>query len=244
MKIQVLRAAAVVAATSGASLADRVSLNGGPGYGGGVFVATITREAAPIGGNPAPWSPFSGAHGSQVQTRTFCSEVGEFFTPGQTYFVEYAMSAKNGGSPTGSDDLGSASAWLFSRAVSNTAAIASVFGGTFNLNNSNHSRAVQEALWKMEGESYAYSGGTVGAWREALISLASTSADGSMYGVMLMRLWDNRVFNGSTGTWQYTGHRQDQFVLIPLPPAAWAGMGTIAAVIGFGYIRRRSLRSE
>jgi len=32
---------------------------------------------------------------------------------------------------------------------------------------------------------------------------------------------------------------QDQFVLVPLPPAAWAGLSTLAGVGFVGYIRRR-----
>ena len=31
----------------------------------------------------------------------------------------------------------------------------------------------------------------------------------------------------------------DAFVTVPLPPAAWAGMATLAGVMGLGYLRRR-----
>lgn len=33
----------------------------------------------------------------------------------------------------------------------------------------------------------------------------------------------------------------DLFVVVPLPPAGWAGMATLAGVMGLGYIRRRRL---
>ncbi len=244
MRLGVLAAAASVGLSAGVASADRVKLNGGPGYGGGSFGATITREVNPIGINPVPFSPFGGADGETIATRTYCSETTEYFSPGVTYYVEYATSALNGSAGPGGDPISTQSAWLFSRAVSDASAIASVFGGTFNIDNANHSRAVQEALWKMEGESYSFAGGTVGIWRENLIALANGNANGGLYGVMLMRLWDNRTYNAASGSWEYSGNRQDQFVMVPLPPAAWAGLGTIAGVIGFGYIRRRSLRQD
>jgi hypothetical protein len=240
----VAAAVAAIGVAAGVASADKVKLNGGPGYGGGSFVGTITREVSGIGLNPAPFSPFGGTEGSTLTTRTFCSETGEYFTPGVTYYAEYATSAMNGGVGGGGDPISTQSAWLVSRAIGSPSALNAIFGGAFNIDNANHSRAVQEALWKMEGETYAFAGGTIGAWREALISLAGSNADGSLYGVMLMRMWDNRSYNAVSGNWVYSGNRQDQFVMIPLPPAAWAGFGTIAAVIGFGYIRRRSLRQD
>ncbi len=50
-----------------------------------------------------------------------------------------------------------------------------------------------------------------------------------------------RALSGSTGSINERG--QDQLVIIPLPPAAWAGISSLAGVIGFGYIRRRNLRA-
>ncbi len=241
--VRVFSAIAPIGLVAGLASADTVKLNSGPGYGGGSFVATITREIGPISGHAAPFSPFGAVEGGLV-TRTFCAETGEYFVPGTSYFVQYAASAMNGGTGGGIDPLSTQSAWLFSRAVAAPSALGSVFGGTFSITNANHSRAVQEALWKMEGESYTFAGGTVGAWREALISMANANANGSLYGVMLMRLWDTRNYNAGSGSWDFSGHHQDQFVMVPLPPAAWAGLGTIAAVIGFGYIRRRSLRQD
>lgn len=40
------------------------------------------------------------------------------------------------------------------------------------------------------------------------------------------------------------GRVQDQLVVIPLPPAAYAGMGLLGAVIGASYIRRRSNKAS
>lgn len=35
----------------------------------------------------------------------------------------------------------------------------------------------------------------------------------------------------------------ESFVVVPLPPAAWAGMASLVGVFGVGYIRRRSFRA-
>lgn len=40
------------------------------------------------------------------------------------------------------------------------------------------------------------------------------------------------------------GRVQDQLVVIPLPPAAYAGMGLLGAVIGASYIRRRANKAQ
>jgi hypothetical protein len=243
--VQVCAAVATIGTAAGVASADRVVLNGGLGYGGGPFTAQVTREAGLIGSNAAPFSPFPGASESTLNLTTFCVEVGEFFSPGEAYFAEYSLSASAGG-VGGADPLSTQTAWLFSRAVADQGALTGVLGAAFNAGNVGHGRAVQEAVWALEGESFALSGGTVGAWRDALISLANANANGSLYGVMIMRLWDQRTWNSGAGGWAFGGNHQDQLVYtqIPLPPAAWAGLGTIAAVIGFGYIRRRSLRSE
>lgn len=37
------------------------------------------------------------------------------------------------------------------------------------------------------------------------------------------------------------GNGQDMVTMIPLPPSAYAGMGTLVALLGLGYIRRRKL---
>ncbi len=51
-----------------------------------------------------------------------------------------------------------------------------------------------------------------------------------------------RVLAGTRGTTNETA--QDQLVIVPLPPAAWAGLGALAGVMGVGYVRRRKLAAE
>lgn len=241
------------ASFAGAALADTIVVSSGPAvsYGGGPFNATISVETGLIGGNPAPFTPFSSG---SVSIQTFCLETNEFVSFGPSYFVEYAASAAGGGSGGsigGQDALSSATAWLYSQAIGSPGGLASVFGGSgFNIADSGHQRAMQEAIWMLEEENWepggpgtgsAYSvANQVAAWRDALIGQANANGTGSLFGVMVARLWTSRSFNSSTGLWQFDGAGQDLLVLIPLPPAAWAGIGTLAAVIGFSYMRRRS----
>lgn len=248
---------AVGLAAVGGARADTIVVNSGPviSYGGGPFNATITVETGLIGGNPAPFTPFESG---PVNIQTFCLETNEFISFGSTYYVEYATSAMGGGSGGavgGIDPLGSATAWLYSQAVTSPGGLTSVFGaGGFNIGDGGHQRAMQEAIWMLEEENWepggpgtgsAYStGNQVATWRDALISLANANGTGSLFDVMVMRLWTSRSYNTAGGFWQFDGVAQDLLVVtpIPLPPAAWAGMSTLAAVIGFGYMRRRSLR--
>jgi hypothetical protein len=51
-----------------------------------------------------------------------------------------------------------------------------------------------------------------------------------------------RVLGVSIGTGD-TNLGQDLMVLVPLPPAAWAGLGSLAGVLGFTAIRRRKLQA-
>lgn len=235
--------------------ADTIVVTSGPAvsYGGGPFNATISVETGLIGGNPAPFTPFSSG---PVSIQTFCLETNEFVSFGPSYFVEYGASAIGGGTGGvigGQDPLSSATAWLTSQAIGSPGGLASVFGaGGFNIATAGHQRAMQEAIWMLEDENWepggpgtgsAYSvGNQVATWRDALIAEANTNGTGSLFGVMVVRLWTSRTFNGTTGQWEFDGAGQDLIVLIPLPPAAWAGMGTLAAVIGFSYMRRRSFR--
>jgi hypothetical protein len=51
--------------------------------------------------------------------------------------------------------------------------------------------------------------------------------------VRVLRLWT--TFSDGT----YSGNSQDLLTIIPLPPAGWAGLGTLSAALGISVIRRR-----
>jgi hypothetical protein len=229
----------VVTAAAGGASADKVVLNGGPGYGGGSFGATITTEAG---------SPFGLTPGTIVSTRTFCVETEEYFNPGTQYYVEYALSAVNGGGGAvgGEDQISRRTAWMFSQALSGILQWDIGSGlTTFDINNATHNRAVQEAIWAQEQETYAYSGAltTVGKIRDNILAQASlVSENGNLFGVLVMRLWSGRT-SLPGGGYSFSGNKQDQLVLIPLPPAAWAGMSMLTILAGAAAVRRRLNRA-
>jgi hypothetical protein len=127
---------------------------------------------------------------------------------------------------------------VFSQAVSSTLSLGSVM---FDMNNQSHNKAVQAAIWKLEGESNPFAlTSQEQTWRDYLYNNAgsfASAAGGGMFGVRVMRLWDTRL--GSPGSYSYSGDHQDQLVLVPLPRAAWAGMSMMGGVVGMAYVRRR-----
>jgi hypothetical protein len=51
-----------------------------------------------------------------------------------------------------------------------------------------------------------------------------------------------RILGVSIGSGD-TNQGQDQMVLVPLPPAGWAGIGSLAGVLGLSVVRRRKLQA-
>ncbi|MCC6661588.1 MAG: hypothetical protein IT437_11960 [Phycisphaerales bacterium] len=202
---------ALVGIAAGSARADTVVLDGGPGYGGGSFGAVITRTAG---------SPFG--TGPNIATRTFCVETTQYFSPGTSYNVTYAMATTSGTS------LNSATAWAFSQAMAGTLELdGSATPATFNIfsGTASQQKAVQAAIWKLMGQANPFSlSGAEQTIRDYVYGRALTEGTGSFYGVRVMQL---------------AGNHQDQLVLVPLPQAAWAGMSMMAGVVGMAYIRRR-----
>ncbi len=176
--------------------------------------------------------------GVELSFLSFCIERNEYIANGGTYFTELSTSARfggEGGASGGQDPLGSPTALLYSQfrqigydgVVPNTLFNGLITDGVWN---SDDSTALQMAIWKSENENVSLSGLAL-----SLYNWAQGAADGSLYDVRVLRLWD--TYNAQTG--EYSGQHQDQLTLIPLPPAAWAGLSTLAGVGFVGYVRRR-----
>lgn len=80
--------------------------------------------------------------------------------------------------------------------------------------------------WNLGAGAYT-NGASSGAAANALITQATTFLNSNI----LVRILGVQGSNSNQG--------QDMLVLIPLPPAAWAGLSTMAGVFGLAYIRRR-----
>lgn len=119
------------------------------------------------------------------------------------------------------------------------------------LSNANAASAIQvlvwESLWEANPIGTPVTGATwnlttgnfqvTSGWSNISSIVASliTSAT-SIYNNASSPILVRSLISGGTAT-----SGQDQAVMVPLPPAAFAGLGTLAGVIGLGYIRRRRL---
>jgi len=92
-----------------------------------------------------------------------------------------------------------------------------------------------ESLYEADGAGLAWNL-TGGAYTNAASSAAAataiqTAAAGFLNSSLLVRILGVQGSSADQG--------QDMLVLIPLPPAAWAGLSTMAGVFGLAYVRRR-----
>ena len=231
-----LVALVAISAGAGSALADgRVQINDGTGFydgtngSGGAFQAQWLSGYNGIGGG-------NGQTGSNFLT--FCIEENEFLGFGGQYYTQIATTAMNGGvsgGGPGGDPLDAATAKIYRefRAGGNFGGV-----GTFSdgYNTSDETSAIQYAIWSIEGEM-TLGNDSISLLAADLVTWASNN-NGSIGNVRVMRLWDTYQ-NGV-----YSGNHQDLLTLVPLPPAAWAGLGTLTGVAGLGFLRRRKLAAQ
>jgi len=175
---------------------------------------------------------------------TFCLERGENVSLPQTYYTEIGERALGGGNdgggdPAAGDPLSDATKRLYKAFRTNqsigTNGYAGIVGDNSDLAlNRDQTRSMQRAIWVLEHELSATASEFTGDLRAVnYYNWAMNPANGDTSGVRVLRLWATYI-NG-----EYGGFRQDQLTLIPLPPAAWAGLGSLAGVMAIGYFRRR-----
>jgi len=153
---------------------------------GGAFKATVLGD--PIG-----------AYLTGSSFQTFCLEVGEYLTLGNTYYVKLGAAAIEGGVPGGSDPLSDASAWVYTQWLD-------VLDKTVVANADD----VQRALWYLEGES----GGDNNTLAKAAV--AAVTAGWKNPNIMVMNLYSDSA---------YTQRAQDLIVrVVPVPGAVLLGL--------------------
>ncbi len=250
-------AASVVAGLAGAALGDgRVTIydatgvyNGTDGSGGAFQVWDA---------GPAANGNYNGAYGGNLLSGdgrgtgsnsflSFCIEVEDHLSFGGTYYTQISTAAYDSESPVNlpnPDPISGTTAKLYSefRKIpnSNTANADTTlrFGGLFGSTLSGQETTdLQNAIWYSEGEK---AWGDISAAAQALYTWAAGNNDGGLHGVRVLRLWTN--YNAQTG--QYSGSHQDLLTCIPLPPAAYAGIGTFASIFALAAVRRRKLAME
>lgn len=80
--------------------------------------------------------------------------------------------------------------------------------------------------WNLNGGAYSN-----GASSAAAATAIQTAAASFLNTNILVRILGVQGSSADQG--------QDMLVLVPLPPAAWAGLSTMAGVVGLAYVRRR-----
>lgn len=162
---------------------------------------------------------------------TFCVERTSYMSFGVTYYGEIATSSSTGTTTTALSPV--------------TARIYSEFrtGGTFGgvgsfasgYTTPAQSDAIQDAIWYAQGQIASITGDAL-----AIYNWANANNNGAINGVRIIRLWSSYV-NGV-----YSGNAQDQLtliqdplILIPLPPASYAGLTTLGCLLHLHARRRR-----
>jgi hypothetical protein len=187
-----------------------------PGFNGGAFRATHVQGYIGEFGGP-------GSVGSSFLT--FCLERDEFVSLGGTYHADLDIVAREGGVGGPSPDPISPETAALYQEFRN----GGTFGGLIGAIDAAATRSIQLAIWFLEDENPG-SAYTNDAVANGLVAWANANDDGTIGRVRVMNLWANG---------DGMGNQQDMLTIVPLPPAAWAGIGSLAGVALIGVVRRR-----
>lgn len=225
-KRNLLAAGIVAAVWASATFAGQATITDGAGYlngtdgtGGAFTVTTVV--------------PYNGEHGgpggSVNSFSSFCIERNEYLSFGSTYFTDITTGAVNGGIAGGNPDpLDSATALLY-----RTFRDSGLINGTL-IDDSAKVTSLQHAMWYIEQEMAL---GDLNAVALGFVTWAQSNAvAGNLYGVRVLNLYTG--YNAQTGA--FSGNSQDLLTIVPLPNAAWMGLGLLATAGGVSYLRRRS----
>lgn len=174
--------------------------------------------------------------------QTFCLEKGETFNwgPGTKYYYEINTFAVHGTntdtirSPGRTepgigtvDDLSPKTAWLYQHFrdgdLWSLAGILTVDDDAL--------KGLQQAIWWIEGENIARNSQAL-----TLTSKVDAINPQSIGNVRVLNLYGGLLPNGSMN---YNTAAQSQLILVPLPAAAWAGLGLLGALAAARARRRR-----
>lgn len=231
---------ALLAATSGAALAgDFWAQQSGFTGGGGITVVdgdSVSRTVSGghieftygVGGSPAGQASgqFVGPQGSTFST--FCIEIDQGAGGLKMFDIVDLAAAPNpatGGNPNDPNPYGNTIATNISKVVAAAIGL-NWINADLSVNTATNTQlaAIQGEIWKAIYGNVSYSSGAMGTQAS---TLASTVTAGT-YGSVVSGL---RAMVASNG--------QDQLYVVPLPPAAFAGLATLAGIAGVSRLRRR-----
>ncbi len=250
--ILVLAAGLLAGLAHGTALADgalMITSSSDPKYNG-MIINRLSGDIGVLG--DLGLSPTGGVAG-QGAFYSFCLERNESFEYNTPYFGEIASSAVAGGVGGGNPDpISGVTARIYCEFRSGTGGASDpLFGGvgSFGAGYSTafQTIAIQFAIWYSEQEIATFSTAEMASYgfsaaiktaimsdAEAIFNWASANNDGGLHGVRVLRLW-----NRYDATLGYYGARQDILTIVPLPPAAYAGLGTLGGLLGLAHLRRR-----
>lgn len=234
--------AALLAATSGAALAAdfNAAYNNVFNGQGGITVTTNAGTASHSGGHiqfvyGAGGSPAGMAAGQFVGPagstfNTFCVEIGQGVTTAQKgWDIVDLASAPNpttgGANPNNPNSYGPSIATAIKKVVAAAIGLDWIHED-LSLENATTAElaAIQGEIWAAVYGNASYAGGALST---AATTLANTVTAGT-YGSSVKGL--RAMVNGQF---------QDQLYVVPLPPAAFAGLATLVGIAGVGRLRRR-----
>ncbi len=178
---------------------------------------TVKLDVTPLSVSPGgafkctSLSGYNGETDSFGTFLTFCMEKNESFTAGQT--MTAVINTQTVGA-SGNVPINTKTAYLYSNFRAGTLAGFSGSAADHGL--------LQDAIWMLQGQMAAAAPGV-----NQFYDLAQTSNWTDLGNV--------RVLNMFTYNNNGCQMRQDQLAIVPLPPAGWAGMATLA---GLGIARR------
>lgn len=168
---------------------------------------------------------------------SFCVELDETFNPGGQYYTRISNSADNGGlGGPDPDPLDPRTASVFKQWFTE-ANPTNTLAGTYQLAiwwlEEEIIFDVADNRWEPTGSNSSLGGGAFNAISWATVDALILSVGvGDLSGVAIMQLWDNWSSGGG-----YSGARQDQIILVPLPGAALLGVLGLSIA---GWMKRRT----
>jgi hypothetical protein len=206
-------------------------------FGGGAFRLNVVSGYTGVTGGPG---------GGAASFLSFCIEYNEYISLDNTtrYNAHLATSAVGGGLGGGNPDpLDYRTANLYAefRGANSFGNLAGLGGD--GVNSGAETRALQRAIWAIEQEIGNLGDGvSIGDFDndQLALDLYNWSVAQGNNGIGLVRVLRMYYRNqdGSNG-----GVAQDQLTIVPLPPAAFAGLGALAGFGGLGWARRRANRA-
>ncbi len=190
-------------------------------------IAAFAASTARAGTVQIDKSPFSAGDGGAFQVTvlggyageippscqflTFCLEKNEGFDPGQCYATSIAVATDGW---AGQDPISPFTAFLYSNFRKGTLS-------NFDAKSLADHGMLQNAIWALEGEV-----DTPAAGVNEFYDLAICSGWNDLGDVRVLNVY-----------FQNGNYAQDQLTIVPLPPAAWAGLATMGGLIAVRRIR-------